>query len=55
MKPISDVNSRTITNYSEWMISYPAQCILIAEAVIWGKGVTHAVDKNSKDELENLR
>lgn len=35
-----------------WLLHFPSQCVLIAEAIIWQRCVVHLVEKANKNDLK---
>ena len=37
--------------YANWLLQFPTQCILVAEAIMWERQVHKALEKQDKLEL----
>jgi hypothetical protein len=54
------VETTEITNdikqkFSHWILHFPSQCVLTAEAVLWERSVFKALEKQDKEEVRSLR
>lgn len=49
----SSVVSASAAAPSHWMLTFPEQCVLTTEAIIWQRNVQHALSKNDRDLLKS--
>lgn len=38
-----------------WLLRFPVQCVLVAEAVLWSRSVLHSLDRGNMDEVSNVK
>ena len=41
--------------FHHWLLRYPVQCVMTAEAIMWERGMTRLLEKQDKDDLRMLR
>ncbi len=41
--------------YAAWLLRFPAQCVLVAEAIMWERQVFKALEKQDIMELRNVK
>ena len=46
---------QAIHAFSHWLLRFPAQCVVTAEAVLWERSVHRALDRQDQQELKNQR
>jgi len=49
----SVVSAAAAASSSHWMLTFPEQCVLTTEAIIWQRNVQHALSKYDKDLLKS--
>ena len=57
-KPTSEVEELAAEikgQFTHWLLRFPAQCVLTAEAIMWERSVFRALDKQDKIELANQK
>ena len=42
-------------SFNHWLLRFPSQCVLNAEAILWERQVFWALEKQDADELRRLR
>ena len=41
--------------FSHWLLRFPTQCVLTAEAIMWERAVFKSLERNDKDDLKFQR
>ena len=42
-------------SFNHWLLRFPAQCVLNAEAIMWERTVFWALEKQDRDELLKIK
>ncbi|XP_013418883.1 dynein heavy chain domain-containing protein 1-like [Lingula anatina] len=42
-------------SFKHWLLRFPSQCVLVAEAIMWQKAMTKALEHGDKDQLTEIR
>ena len=55
MAEVEELAAETRGMVSHWLLHFPAQCVLTAEAVMWERAVFRALERQDKDELNTQK
>ncbi|CAL1542050.1 unnamed protein product, partial [Lymnaea stagnalis] len=50
-----EINKEIKSTFCHWLLRFPVQSVITAEAIIWERGMTKALDRQDKEELRNLK
>ncbi|XP_035825634.1 dynein heavy chain domain-containing protein 1 [Aplysia californica] len=52
---VEELSSEIKSRFRHWLLRFPVQCVITAEAVMWERGMTRILEREDKDELRMLR
>ncbi|KAL8594105.1 hypothetical protein ACOMHN_000817 [Nucella lapillus] len=52
---VADLTSEIHHRYGHWLLHFPAQCVLLAECILWERAMARLLEKADADDLRMLR
>ena len=52
---VADLTSEIRQKYRHWLLHFPAQCVVIAECILWERSMARILEKTDPEELRALR
>ncbi|XP_076466624.1 dynein heavy chain domain-containing protein 1-like isoform X2 [Babylonia areolata] len=51
----ADLATEIHQKYRHWLLHFPAQCVLLAECILWERGMARGLEKQDADDLKMFR